>query len=267
MIVYTYVATMILSLLGSASSAYAFRTTERLPVRIESIPKSEIRHRLGLKETDSQQLKIGEASHQMYGLSNEHEVLCPVSGTHRGVLCTARLDGGKIDLSNAESLANHGDLVSQSILAASLATSVRNTAASGSGMYYLPFVVTLVESLVANEIGDLNLERMTDGRLFNSDGLETNEILLDFDEDYYADTSCLSQDEVLLFSCNTSFDSRSASSDVYILPQGDSGNDKVWKFGVEFKVATINLAGIKSFGRRDSTTPLRPDVWLKDDYY
>ena len=267
MIVYTYLATMILSLLGSASSAYAFRTTERLPVRIESITKSEIRHRLGLKETDSQQLKIGEASHQRYGLSNEHEVLCPVSGTHRGVLCTARLDGGKIDLSNAESLANHGDLVSQSILAASLATSVRNTAASGSGMYYLPFVVTLVESLVANEIGDLNLERMTDGRLFNSDGLETNEILMDFDEDYYADTSCLNQDEVLLFSCNTSFDSRSASSDVYILPQGDSGNDKVWKFGVEFKVATINLAGIKSFGRRDSTTPLRPDVWLKDDYY
>ncbi len=77
----------------------------------------------------------------------------------------------------------------------------------------------------------------------------------------------------MLYACNTLVDSSTATSDVYLIPNDNNNgkrggkNNKIWKFSVEYKVASINLSQIASFGNRDSATPLRPDVWLKDDYY
>jgi hypothetical protein len=94
--------------------------------------------------------------------------------------------------------------------------------------------------------------------IFNSAGLETNEILFDMSD----------FDNIMLYACNTHMDEKSASSDVYLVPAVKKNKDaKVWRFTVEYKVATINLSQIKSFGQGESTMPLRPDVWLKDDYF
>jgi len=239
-----------------------------LPMRIDPIPKNEIRHRLGLKDDGASTLSIGAGPNMAYNLANEHEVLCPISGAHQGVLCTAILPSSSSSQSspspwtvageNADSVADNHELVSQAILSGSLAASVRSRPQDGNSVYYLPFIITLVESLMADEIESLDLGEM----VFNSAGLETNEILMDWEngEAYDSDS-----DSVFLYACNTQQDQSSATSDVYVLPQDKKG--KIWKFSVEFKVATLNLGAIPSFGERDSTTPLRPDVWLKDDSY
>jgi len=233
-------------------------------VRIDPISKQEISQRLGLKhETDNNavpMLSIGSGPNMAYYLMNEHEVVCPVSGAHQGILCTAILPQSIYENENdAESIVNNHELVSQAILAGSLAASIRNRCKDGNSIYYLPFVITLVESLMADEMESINLEEM----VFNSGGLETNEILSDFGDD-----ELMSGEErrsVMLYATNTLADQTSATSDVYLFPPEKKG--KVWRFSVDYKVATINLRSIPSFGDRDSTTPLRPDVWLKDDSY
>ena len=118
-----------------------------------------------------------------YTLSNEYEVICPVSGSHQGILCTANLpsstsldDDDNNNHDNANSIANNHELVSQAILAGSLAASIRTHNPDTNSMYYLPFIVTLVESLMADEMNSIDLSQM----VFNSNGLETNEILMDF---------------------------------------------------------------------------------------
>lgn len=233
-------------------------------MRIEPISKQEIRQRLGLKETDpttnnSGVLSKGSGPNMGYTLMNEHEVLCPISGTHQGILCTAILPQSIIESENAESIADNHELVSQAILSGSLAASIRNRCKDGSSVYYLPFVITLVESLMADEMESMDLGKM----VFNSGGLETNEILMDLSDD--DGVSGEEAKSVMLYACNTQSDECSATSDVYVLPQEKKG--KIWRFSVEFKVATINLQQISSFGKRDSNTPMRPDVWLKDDCY
>ncbi|KAL7526697.1 hypothetical protein ACHAWF_001878 [Thalassiosira exigua] len=237
----------------SMTFARAFQTSQTLPMRIDPIPKEEIRQRLGLKQTDGAS-SIGLGPNMAYALTNEHEVLCPLSEAHRGVLCTASLSH-PVDCSNAESVAGDPELVAQAILSGSLAASVRSRCGDGDGVYYLPYMVTLVESLMADEMRGLDSGEM----VFNSCGLETNEILMDLREEDEERSS------VLLFASNTHADRCSATSDVYLFPSEKRG--KVWKFCVEYKVTTINLQQILSFGKRDSATPLRPDVWLKDDSY
>ncbi|KAL7533615.1 hypothetical protein ACHAXR_005347 [Thalassiosira sp. AJA248-18] len=268
----TNYAPSILSLLFliGAATTHAFQTSQMLPMRIESIPKEEIRQRLGLKQTDPTNdnsnnnsgggLSIGSGPNMQYSLMNEHEVVCPVSGTHQGVLCTASLqqpiEPGQYA---AESIANNHELVSQAILSGSLAASIRSrSCVDGNSVYYLPYIITLVESLMADEMESIDLE----GMVFNSGGLETNEILMDMTPEEEEEEG---QSSVMLYACNTNVDQSSVTSDVYLLPPEKNG--KVWRFNVEYKLATINLQAIASFGKRDSATPLRPDVWLKDDYY
>ena len=242
-------------------------------MRIDPIPTQEIIQRLGLKEdTDSNtnnNLSIGSSPNMKYKLFNEHEVICPVSGSHQGILCTAILPSSSSMSSDdsyyddANSIANNHDLVSQAILAGSLAASVRNSNPDSNSMYHLPYVITLVESLMADEMNSIDLSKM----VFNSAGLEKNEILMDWNDNYYYSGEEIGEDgrSVTMFAVNTASDRTSASSDIYLLPSNNEG--KVWRFNVEYKVCTINLNQIYSFGDRDSTTPLKPDVWLKDDYY
>jgi len=237
-------------------------------MRIDPIPTQEIIQRLGLKEDTNNSninnnLSIGSSPNMKYKLFNEHEVICPVSGSHQGILCTAILPSSSSMISDdsydddANSIANNHDLVSQAILAGSLAASVRNSNPDSNSIYHLPYVITLVESLMADEMNSIDLSKM----VFNSAGLETNEILMDWN-----DISSEGEGRsVVMFAVNTASDRTSASSDIYLLPSKNEG--KVWRFNVEYKVCTINLNQIYSFGDRDSTTPLKPDVWLKDDYY
>lgn len=243
-------------------TGHSFQTSQILPMRMDPIPKQEIRQRLGLKQVDHPTddstgsggggvMSVGSGPNMGYSLMNEHDVVCPVSEAHQGILCTAGLSvpiDGEYD---ADSIANNHGLVSQAIMSGSLAASIRNECADGNSIYYLPIVVTLVESLMADEMESIDWSKM----VFNSDGLETNEIMMDFTTD----------ENVVLYACNTQADRVSAVSDVYIIPKEKKG--KVWKLSVEYKVATINLQQIVSFGDRDSATPLRPDVWLKDDYW
>ena len=246
---------------------YAFQTASQvLPMRIDPIPTQEIIQRLGLKENTNSNtnnnLSIGSSPNMKYKLFNEHEVICPASGSHRGILCTAMLSSSSMNSDesyddDANSIANNHELVSQAILAGSLAASVRNSNPDSNSIYHLPYVITLVESLMADEMNSIDLSKM----VFNSGGLETNEILMDWNDNYYVEEGR----SIVMFAVNTASDRTSASSDIYLLPSNNEG--KVWRFNVEYKVCTINLNQIYSFGDRDSTTPLKPDVWLKDDYY
>lgn len=261
-----------LILASCASLGRAFQTTQMpLPVRVDPIPRHEIRDRLGLKGEDdgdgsgdgesSSSLVIGSGPNMAYRLVDEHEVLCPLSGAHQGTLCAALLSRPLEDRDRADSLANHHELVSQAIMSATLAASVRSRPPDGNGMYYLPVVVTLVESLMPDEARSI----VPGERVFNSGGLETNEILMDVGSDWDSSGEEDGRRRVMMYACNTAADRNSATSDVYVLPAEKRG--KVWRFSVDFKVTTINLREIRSFGDRDSTTPLRPDVWLKDDSY
>mmetsp|Transcript_23967 Transcript_23967/g.36036 ORF Transcript_23967/g.36036 Transcript_23967/m.36036 type:complete len:298 (+) Transcript_23967:170-1063(+) len=246
------------------------------PLKIESISKLEVTNRLGLK-TDPKTgvVSIGSDPNQVYNLHNEHEVICPITETHQGVLTTYTEFNDDDDNEEypASTMANNHELVSQAILSGSLAASIRNRCKDGNSLYYLPSVVTLVESLAEDVEACLfdaipNMGEM----MFNAEGLETNEILMDL-TDMNDDAATTTEEgeearrHLILFARNTHFDPTSATSDVYLLPSNKRREGKVWKFSIEYKVATINLRQIKSFGVRDSTTPLRPDVWLKDDCY
>ena len=265
------------SMLLSLSLANAFQTATQIeiPMRIDPIPIQEISNRLGLKKqqnTDSNAkvLISGSGPNMQYTLQNEHEVICPISGSHKGILCTATLSTPLESYNNANTIANKHELVSQVIMAGSLAASIRTTNPTTNSKYYLPYIITLVESLMAEEMNSVDLSQKM---VFNSEGLETNEILVDWNNNSNPmlntqDDSDSDDKSVMMFACNTSNDNvNSATSDIYILPPTNSVDGKVWRFSVEYKVATINLAQIRSFGDRDSTTPLKPDVWLKDDYY
>lgn len=284
------VTTILVALLSTfTSSTYAFRSTpssassgqhrnhQRTPLKIEPIPKEEVAHRLGLKiDAQTGVASIGSDPNQVYNLHNEHEVICPLTETHQGVLTTYTTsnDGGDGNYHASSNIANSPELVSQAILCGSLAASIRNRCKDGNSLYYLPSVITLVESLAEDVESDLldaipNMGEM----MFNSAGLETNEILVDLTDMDDASSSNSGGDEtnnnqhIMMFARNTHFDQTSASSDVYLLPNRNNRESKVWKFSMDYKVVTINLRQIKSFGARDSTTPLRPDVWLKDDCY
>ena len=242
-------------------------------LKIEPISKLEVANRLGLKtDPHTGAVSIGSNPNQVYNLHNEHEVICPITEIHQGVLTTySELNDDDSEEYLASTMANNHNLVSQAILSGSLAASIRNRCEDGNSLYYLPSVVTLVESFAEDvELFDAipNMGEM----MFNSEGLETNEILMDLSDMNDDAAMNAAGDEatrrhMILFSRNTHFDPTSATSDVYLLPSNKRREGKVWKFSIEYKVATINLRMISSFGVKDSTTPLRPDVWLKDDCY
>ena len=257
----------------SSASSGQHRNHQRTPLKIEPIPKEEVAHRLGLKiDAQTGVASIGSDPNQVYNLHNEHEVICPLTETHQGVLTTYTASNNEDGNFHASTIANSPELVSQAILCGSLAASIRNRCKDGNSLYYLPSVITLVESLTEDVESDLldaipNMGEM----MFNSAGLETNEILVDLtdmdDASNYGGDEANNNQHIMMFARNTHFDQTSASSDVYLLPNRNNRESKVWKFSMDYKVVTINLSQIKSFGDRDSTTPLRPDVWLKDDCY
>ncbi|KAL3801639.1 hypothetical protein HJC23_013144 [Cyclotella cryptica] len=256
------------------SQVFAFRTASHsLPLKIRPIPKNEIMQRLGISSCSY--ADTSHSSKNKYNIQNEHEVLCPVTGSHQGILCTTR--SWCTDFRDAESIANSHDLVSQVISSGSLAASIRNRGMNRDSLYYLPFVITLVESCMADEVSSMLFDEImlqdpgvklgslvgeNVDMVFNSDGLETNEILLDLSDDRH---------DLMLYACNTHMDRQSATSDVYLIPTASRSKifnlEKVWRFTIDYKVATVNLSQIQSFGKGESTMPLRPDVWLKDDYY
>lgn len=272
----TYHAPILLILIVACACAIAygqtFQTSQVLSMRIDPISKRKIRHLLGLKETDpvrnsSGALSIGSGPNMGYTLMDEHEVLCPISGDNHGVVCTVILPQS-IESENAASIANSRELVSQVIMSGSLAASIRNRFnKDGNTMYYLPCTVTLEDSFMVDGV-----ESMGRGeKVLNKEGLKMNEILVDLTDHIIVISLGLSDDDglleedgkrVMMYACNTLADHNSATSDVYVFPAERKG--KVWRFSVDFKVCTINLTQISSFGNRDSTTPLRPDVRLKD---
>lgn len=250
--------------------AFAFRTTvNTTPLKIQSIDRTEILQRLGLTSNKSD-------SRATYNLQYEHEVICSITNSHQGILCTTT--NVNEEFHDAESIASNHELVNQIISSGSLAASIRNRNRNGDSLYFLPFVITLVESYMADELSSKLMDEilardfeakiecndctltssMVQDMIFNSAGLETNEILLDLNE----------VNDVILYACNTHMDEKSATSDVYLIPTGSqSDSEKVWRFTIDYKVASINLSQIRSFGQGESTMPLRPDVWLKDDYF
>eukprot|EP01082_Thalassiosira_pseudonana_P002252 g1945.t1 g1945 contig11:404934-405791(-) len=263
----------------STINAFQTATHASLPMKIESLPKKEIFQRLG-----------SSAKSKQYKLHNEHEVVCPLTNSHQGVLCTTSSSSTYLpngfDFDNAENIADNNELVSQAILAGSLAASVRNRDKRSDSLYFLPYVITLVESFMAEEVsymwqdglmlsdasnaifcsiesanGIAETAMQQQGgadMIFNSAGLETNEILVDLSEEDH---------DVMMYACNTQMDKQCATSDVYLIPRIRDKNSKLWRFTIEYKVATLNLSQIRSFGDRESTTPLIPPVWLKDDCY
>lgn len=234
-----------------------------LPVRADLIPRHEICQRLGLKESGGNALAIGAGPHMTYALANEHEVLCPVTGAHQGVLCTAVLPPRTAPVADrdAAAVACDRDLASQAILAGALAVSLRDPRPDGNGVYYLPTAVALGEAPPAAELARLDWEP---GRTaFNSDGLETNEVVLDMSPEAAEPAGPAGGERVTLYARGAGAGRRGASADVYVLPRERRG--KIWRFTVEFAAATIDLRQISSFGSRDSTTPLRPEVRLEDD--
>lgn len=207
-------------------------------------------------------------------MHNEHEVICPITEIHQGVLTTYTEinndDSNEEEYLAASTIANNHKLVSQAILSGSLAASIRNRNEDGNSLYYLPSMVTLVESFAEDVESCLfdaipNMGEM----MFNAEGLETNEILMDLSDmnDAAMDEEEEARRHMIMFARNTHFEPTSATSDVYLLPNNNRREGKMWKFSIEYKVATINLSQISTFGARDSTTPLRPEVWLKDDCY
>jgi len=203
-------------------------------------------------------------------------VICPITEIHQGVLTTyteIHNDDTEEEYLAASTMANNHKLVSQAILSGSLAASIRNRNEDANSLYYLPSMVTLVESF-AEDIESCLFDAIPNmgEMMFNAEGLETNEILIDLSDMNDNDAAMSNSEEesrrhMILFSRNTHFEPTSATSDVYLLPNNNRREGKVWKFSIEYKVATINLSQISTFGSRDSTTPLRPEVWLKDDCY
>ena len=253
-------------------SSYAFRTsTQTTPLKTLSIDKTEINQRLGISSP------VPPGLNSRYNLQNEHEVLCPITNSHQGIFSTT---SSTVEcFTAAESIADNNELLSQVIFSGSLAASIRNRDKHADSLYFLPFVITLVESNLADEISFMLMDEilarnscteveykehsvtssLVQNMIFNSGGLETNEILLDLNG---------INENLILYACNTQMDEMSASSDVYLIPpaaERNNGVDKVWRFTIDYKLVTVNLSQIRSFGTGKST--MRPDVWLKDDYF
>ena len=202
----------------SSASSGQHRNHQRTPLKIEPIPNEEVAHRLGLKiDAQTGVASIGSDPNQVYNLYNEHEVICPLTETHQGVLTTYTASNNEGDGNyHASTIANSPELVSQAILCGSLAASIRNRCKDGNSLYYLPSVITLVESLAEDVESDLldaipNMGEM----MFNSAGLETNEILVDLtDMDDASSTSGGDEpnnnQHIMMFARNTHFDPTSA---------------------------------------------------------
>jgi hypothetical protein len=246
--------------------------------------KDQIHHRIGSPTT--------------YALGNEHVVVMrnPIATTTVGennvigVYCEAILPPGLCgaEVWDKESIANDIQLVMQAIHAGSLSISLNNEGIQQSqqqqrqrqGAYYIPSSITLVKedtttipTTISNKLMccDDNSSAAVDYNdyLFNSEGVETNEILFDLS----SGSNCLevcesrmnSKNTARIFACCSNdgggglTNMAKATSDIYILlPTAKTVNDDfhnqvvVWKFGIEYNIATINIGSIPTLGSSSS---------------
>jgi len=223
------------TMIPSLASAFQVANQVTLPLKIDRtqpMSRPDIFRRIGGN---------ANAGSKDYTLRNEHEVVYPITGTHQGILAGSASFTSPSALDDAESVANHSELVSRAVLAGSLAASVRNWGTESDTAYYVPSAVTLVESLLCSEVSSLFTE----------------------EEGACALREIFAEDDVVLYAYKTHSDKYSATSDVYVLPAGSCWSEKsrVWRFSVEYMIATIDLRQIISFPTHI------PDVWLKNDCY
>ena len=247
--------------------------------------KDEIRRRIG--------------SPNSYALENEHVVVMVNNSSPMGVLCESRPPLREWEKEAGWTrLANDIHLVMQAIHAGSLSVSLNNDDCRQQqrqqrkqrrhhqGAYYIPSSITLVKvdmTTIPTSINDIIMHMCRDDTcavdvndyLFNSEGVETNEILFDPS----GGSNCLevsggesrrmnsSNRTARIFACRGGDGGgdlttmAKATSDVYILlPTARTVNDDfhdqvvVWKFGIEYNIATINIGSIPTLGSSSSSS-------------
>jgi hypothetical protein len=210
-----------------------------------------------------------------------------------GVYCEAILPPGQYAAEgwDEESIANDIQIVMQAIHAGSLSISLSNNDGiqqsqqqsqqqQRQGAYYIPSSITLVKedtttipTTISNMLmccDDNSAAVDYNDYLFNSEGVETNEILFDLSS---GSNYCLEVSESRINSKNTArifaccsgdggggltSTMTKATSDIYILlPTATKVNDDynkqvVWKFGIEYNIATINIGSIPTLGSSSS---------------
>jgi hypothetical protein len=233
-----------------------------------------------------------------YALENEHVVVVinPIATTTVGenvvigVYCQAILPPGLCGAEewDEESIANDIQLVMQAIHAGSLSISLSNNEGiqqsqqqqqQRQGAYYIPSSITLVKedtttipTTISNILmccDDNSAAVDYSDYLFNSEGVETNEILFDLSSgsNYCLEVSesrMNSKNTARIFACCSNDGGRglttvaNATSDIYILlPTATNVNDDynkqvVWKFGIEYNIASINVGSIPTLGSSSS---------------
>jgi hypothetical protein len=192
-------------------------------------------------------------------------------------------------------MANDIHLVMQAIHAGSLSVSLNNDDCRQQqrqqrkqrrhhqGAYYIPSSITLVKvdmTTIPTSINDIIMHMCCDDNsavdfndyLFNSEGVETNEILFDPSGgnclEVSGESSRMNGNRTArIFACRGGDGGgdlttmAKATSDVYILlPTARTVNDDfhdqvvVWKFGIEYNIATINIGSIPTLGSSSSSS-------------
>lgn len=234
--------------------------------------KDEIRRRIG--------------SPNSYALENEHVVMVNNSAP-MGVLCESRPPREWEKEVGWTSMANDIHLVMQAIHAGSLSVSLNNDCQQQQkqrrrGAYYIPSSITLVKvdmTTIPKSINNIIMPMCCDNSavdfndyLFNSEGVEKNEILFDLSGGNCLEVSGESRTNsnrtARIFACCSGDGGgglttmAKATSDVYILlPTARTVNDDdvfhnqvVWKFGIEYNIATINIGSIPTLGSSSSSS-------------
>ena len=252
------------------------------------LPSSPIRRAFPLSK-DEIRRRIG--SPDSYALEDERAVVMVTNdGSPTGVLCESRPPPREWEkeVVGWTSMADDTHLVTQAIHAGSLSVSLNNDDCQRRqkqrrrGEYYIPSSITLVKvdmTTIPTSINDIIMLMCRDDNgavdfndyLFNSEGVETNEILFDPSGGNCLEVSGESSrmngnGTARIFACRGGDGGgglttmAKATSDVYILlptartVDGDFRDQVVWKFGIEYNIATINIGSIPTLGSSSSSS-------------